>query len=77
MFCESSQAGISSGSIKFAELSQTTFMRQKTTDENGHSWRAGTATQALGLLLYSEDFVRPGWRLQVEGPEPCLPLLGS
>jgi RimJ/RimL family protein N-acetyltransferase len=38
--------------------------------------RQDSRATAIRLLLRSEDFVRPGWKLVVEGLEPCLPLLG-
>jgi RimJ/RimL family protein N-acetyltransferase len=38
--------------------------------------RLGSRATEIRLLLRSEDFVRPGWKLEVEGLDPCLPLLG-
>jgi RimJ/RimL family protein N-acetyltransferase len=38
--------------------------------------RRGAPTLDVRLLLPREAFVRPEWRLRVEGVEPVLPLLG-
>ena len=39
--------------------------------------REGASTTDVWLLLDPESFVRPDWKLQVEGLEPCLELLGA
>ncbi len=39
--------------------------------------REGACTTDVRLLLDPADFVRPDWKLQVEGLEPCLELLGA
>jgi RimJ/RimL family protein N-acetyltransferase len=38
--------------------------------------RRGRATEDVRLLLDRAAFQRPTWTLEVEGVEPCLPLLG-
>ena len=38
--------------------------------------RRGEAAQDVRLLLDHAAFRRPVWTLEVEGVEPCLPLLG-
>jgi RimJ/RimL family protein N-acetyltransferase len=37
--------------------------------------RRGRPAEHLRLVLTPEDFVRPEWKLQVEGVDGCLPLL--
>jgi RimJ/RimL family protein N-acetyltransferase len=46
---------------------------------DGSMWvaRRGEPAEDVRLVLTPEDFVRPGWTLDVEGLEPCLPLLGA
>ena len=39
--------------------------------------REGVRTTEIRLLLDLDHFQRPDWKLQVEGVEPCLPLLGA
>jgi RimJ/RimL family protein N-acetyltransferase len=39
--------------------------------------REGACTTEVRLLLDPAGFVRPGWKLQVEGVGPCLELLGA
>jgi RimJ/RimL family protein N-acetyltransferase len=45
---------------------------------DGSTWvvRRGQAAEDVRLVLTPEDFVRPEWKLQVEGAHACLPLLG-
>jgi RimJ/RimL family protein N-acetyltransferase len=45
---------------------------------NGSNWfaRRGQPAEEVRLVLAPEDFVRPEWKLQVEGVDACLPLLG-
>jgi RimJ/RimL family protein N-acetyltransferase len=38
--------------------------------------RRGEAAEQLRFVLAAADFVRPGWRLQVDGLEAGRPLLG-
>jgi len=46
---------------------------------DGSTWviRRGQPTEEVRLVLTPEDFARPEWKLQVEGVEPALPLLGA
>lgn len=39
--------------------------------------RRGVPAEEVRLLLTNEDFVRPGWTLQVMGLDGCRPLLGA
>jgi RimJ/RimL family protein N-acetyltransferase len=41
------------------------------------SVRRGSPVEDVRLLLSREDFVRPGWKVDVEGADGCLPLLGA
>jgi RimJ/RimL family protein N-acetyltransferase len=45
---------------------------------DGSTWviRRGQAIEDVRLVLAPEDFVRPEWKLQVEGVDACQPLLG-
>lgn len=38
--------------------------------------RPGEVTRQLHLRLEAERFIRPSWKLRVEGSEPVLPFLG-
>jgi RimJ/RimL family protein N-acetyltransferase len=46
---------------------------------DGSSWfaRRGRPAEELRLTVTPDLFVRPEWKLQVEGVEPCLALLGA
>lgn len=46
---------------------------------DGSTWvvRRGERTEDVRLVLDREDFVRPEWKLQVEGVEACRELLGA
>ncbi len=46
---------------------------------NGSNWfaRRGQPAEEVRLVLTPEDFVRPGWTLEVEGVEACRELLGA
>jgi hypothetical protein len=39
--------------------------------------REGASTTDVRLLVDPDTFARPDWKLQVEGLEPCLELLGA
>ena len=39
--------------------------------------RRGQRTEDVRLVVDPEEFRRPAWSLQVEGVEPCLPVLGA
>jgi RimJ/RimL family protein N-acetyltransferase len=45
---------------------------------DGSTWvvRRGQPAEDVRLVLTPEDFVRPEWKLHVEGVDACLPLLG-
>jgi RimJ/RimL family protein N-acetyltransferase len=45
---------------------------------DGSTWviRRGQAIEDVRLVLAPEDFVRPEWKLQVDGVDACQPLLG-
>ena len=38
---------------------------------------AGSPTEDVRLLLTAAGFVRPDWSLEVDGLDPCRPLLGA
>jgi RimJ/RimL family protein N-acetyltransferase len=46
---------------------------------DGSVWvaRRGEPAEDVRLVLDPELFARPEWKLQVEGVDPCLPLLGA
>jgi RimJ/RimL family protein N-acetyltransferase len=39
--------------------------------------RRGEPAEDVNLVLTPDDFVRPEWKLQVEGGDACVPLLGA
>jgi RimJ/RimL family protein N-acetyltransferase len=45
---------------------------------DGSTWvvRRGHPAEDVNLVLGPDDFVRPDWKLQVEGADACLPGLG-
>jgi RimJ/RimL family protein N-acetyltransferase len=47
--------------------------------QDGSNWfaRRGQRAEETRLVLEPDDFVRPEWKLQVEGVDACLPLLGA
>lgn len=48
----------------------------RTDGANTHA-RRGTAATEIRLVLASSQFVRPNWILEVNGLNPCRPLLGA
>jgi RimJ/RimL family protein N-acetyltransferase len=46
---------------------------------DGTRWiaRRGEPAENVRLVLAADEFVRPGWTLEVEGVDACRPLLGA
>jgi RimJ/RimL family protein N-acetyltransferase len=46
---------------------------------DGSTWviRRGQPTEEVRLVLTPEDFARPEWKLEVEGADACVQLLGA